>query len=359
MALGADMTDKLFITSHRFWGMHPDFNTAAEAFVQADLDMNGGINLPVILQWFEYYGLIDRREYQPKITHDPLYDIKSVDNHYIITCKIFPSRAPLDSTNLWLVWSLDTSFTDSSLLLAGAGENEFTAEIPDVTGPASINYYFYARDSLNLFSFDPPNAPVDYYALYTGPDSLLPAPHNLEITNNINMIELSWQQVITGKYVSCNIYRSEDEEIFDSVNTTTASSFTDTTVFVGTKYYYYVTTVFNQWESNPSDTVQATVESITSLTEKEKVPHRYQLSQNFPNPFNPKTIIKYEIPTPNDVELSIYNIRGQKVTTLISEEQNAGYYQVEWDATKFSSGIYFYCLRTSHFTKVRKMILVR
>ena len=359
VALGADMTDKLFITSHYYWGMHPDFKTAAEAFIQADLDMNGGINLPVIIQWFEFHGLIDRREYQPKITHDPFHDVKSVDNRYIITCKILPSLAPLDSTNLWLIWSLDTSFSDSSLMLAGADENKFTAEIPDVTGPASINYYFYARDSLNLSSFSPSSAPVDYYALYAGPDSLLPPPYHLEITSNINVIELSWEQVVTGKYVSCNIYRSENGLDFDSINTTSESSLTDTTVFVGTKYYYYVTTVFNQWESNPSDTVQAIVESITSLTEKEELPHSYRLSQNFPNPFNPKTIIKYEIPTSDYVELSIYNILGQKVTTLVSEKQNAGYYQIEWDGARFSSGVYFYCLRTNHFTKVRKMILVR
>ena len=74
---------------------------------------------------------------------------------------------------------------------------------------------------------------------------------------------------------------------------------------------------------------------------------RFRLSQNYPNPFNPKTIINYELPARsegglmmNDVELSVYNLLGQKVATLVSERQEAGYHQVEWDGSGFASGVY-------------------
>jgi hypothetical protein len=85
----------------------------------------------------------------------------------------------------------------------------------------------------------------------------------------------------------------------------------------------------------------------------------YSLHQNYPNPFNPVTMINYQLPMTNDVELSIFNVLGQKVATLVSEKQNAGYHQVEWDASRFSSGIYYYKIQAGEFVDVRKMILIR
>jgi fibronectin type 3 domain-containing protein len=212
---------------------------------------------------------------------------------------------------------------------------------------------------LDLFSTDPFDAPHEYYSFYAGPDSLPPPPSNIEITNSINLIEFAWEEIITGKYVSYNIYRSEDGVDFHNTDTTPSSSYSDTTVFSGRMYYYYVTTLFNQWESNPSDTVNALVEAITAVAIIDKLPSAYQLKQNFPNPFNPSTKINYQLPMTSNVELTVYNLVGQKVATLVSERQEAGYYLVEWDATRFSSGVYFYRIQANDFSNVRKMILVR
>jgi len=76
------------------------------------------------------------------------------------------------------------------------------------------------------------------------------------------------------------------------------------------------------------------------------VPKSPVLSQNYPNPFNPSTTIEYQLPATSHVDLSIYNLLGQKVSTLVTEKQNAGTYQVQWDATGLASGIYFYQLQT-------------
>jgi hypothetical protein len=173
------------------------------------------------------------------------------------------------------------------------------------------------------------------------------------------VIELTWQQVVTGKDVSYNIYRSEDGLIFNIEESTSSSSVIDTTVFLGGHYYYYVTTVLSQWESNPSDTVDALVEAITWLTEEDRIPATYNLRQNFPNPFNPSTLISYQLAEFSKVELSIYNVLGEKVATLVFGNQPAGHYQIEWDATRFSSGVYFYHLKANNFSQVLKMILVR
>jgi hypothetical protein len=93
--------------------------------------------------------------------------------------------------------------------------------------------------------------------------------------------------------------------------------------------------------------------------EQSQVPLSYNLSQNYPNPFNPRTIINYELRMTNDVELNIYNLLGQKITTLVSNKQQAGKYSVEWDASELASGIYYYELRTSNFRDVKKMVLMK
>jgi hypothetical protein len=87
--------------------------------------------------------------------------------------------------------------------------------------------------------------------------------------------------------------------------------------------------------------------------------NHFYLAQNYPNPFNPITIINYQLPITSDVELSVYNPLGQKVTTLVSEKQIAGYHQVEWDASGLASGIYYYRLHAGDFVQVRKMVLLR
>jgi len=102
------------------------------------------------------------------------------------------------------------------------------------------------------------------------------------------------------------------------------------------------------------------VNVVTGLTDDNpKQPLKFALHQNYPNPFNPTTIINYELPISSFVELNIYNTIGQKVATRVSENLQAGYHQVEWEASGFSSGIYFYQIKAGGFQAVRKMILLR
>ena len=90
------------------------------------------------------------------------------------------------------------------------------------------------------------------------------------------------------------------------------------------------------------------------------VPDSYFLSQNFPNPFNPRTIIMYQLPQVSDVELSIYNLQGQKVVNLVSETQNPGTYKLEWDASGFASGVYIYRLKTTRgIIGIKKLVLLK
>ncbi len=88
-------------------------------------------------------------------------------------------------------------------------------------------------------------------------------------------------------------------------------------------------------------------------------PSGFQLYQNYPNPFNPKTVISYQLSAVSDVDLSIYNILGQKTAVLVFEQQSAGEYKIEWDAKNYSSGVYFCVLKTGMGIKMSKMILMR
>ena len=94
-------------------------------------------------------------------------------------------------------------------------------------------------------------------------------------------------------------------------------------------------------------------------------PAAFSLAANFPNPFNPTTTVQYALPQAADVELTVYNVVGQPVRTLVAEHQSAGRYAVEWDATDnsgqhVSAGLYFYSLETGgEFVEVKKMLLLK
>jgi len=86
----------------------------------------------------------------------------------------------------------------------------------------------------------------------------------------------------------------------------------------------------------------------------------FELSKNYPNPFNPTTTINYKLQITNYVELAVFNLLGQKMVTLVSERQNAGHHQVEWDASGFASGVYYYRLTTdAGFVQTKKLVLMK
>jgi hypothetical protein len=90
-----------------------------------------------------------------------------------------------------------------------------------------------------------------------------------------------------------------------------------------------------------------------------KIPEQFFLYQNYPNPFNPKTMISYQLAISGGVELSIFNILGEKVETLVNENQQVGEYFVEWNAVGLASGIYFYRLKNGNYQEIKKAILIK
>lgn len=86
---------------------------------------------------------------------------------------------------------------------------------------------------------------------------------------------------------------------------------------------------------------------------------KYTLEQNFPNPFNPATVISYSIPAASNVILNIYDVLGNLITTLVNENQEAGNYTVNFNAGELSNGIYFYKIQSGNFVAIKKMLLLK
>ncbi len=115
---------------------------------------------------------------------------------------------------------------------------------------------------------------------------------------------------------------------------------------------------------NTGGSVTVNEQSLISLSLEKgfdaSLPTEFALEQNYPNPFNPSTVIRYQLPVTSHVRLSVYNVLGQEVATLVEGEQEAGYQTAQWNAVDAASGVYIYRLTTSNgFSAQRKMVLIR
>lgn len=105
--------------------------------------------------------------------------------------------------------------------------------------------------------------------------------------------------------------------------------------------------------------ITLTREVLTSNEDELLTPTAFALEQNYPNPFNPTTNIKFALPQSGNVSLTVYNMLGQKVSTLINEKMNSGFHVVPFDASNLSSGMYIYRIEAGSFSSVKKMLLIK
>jgi hypothetical protein len=107
------------------------------------------------------------------------------------------------------------------------------------------------------------------------------------------------------------------------------------------------------------DWLQLIRQYVTSIDERPEIPNGFSLSQNYPNPFNPMTRINFDLGKASNVKLTIYNILGQKVATVINQFMNAGAYSVNFNGSNLSSGVYLYSIEAGDFKMNKKMILLK
>jgi hypothetical protein len=184
-------------------------------------------------------------------------------------------------------------------------------------------------------------------------------------SSNVNgkNVSLIWETMTEKNSYQFTIEKEASGANWESIGSVKAAvlsnspkqySFTDKNIQSG-KYQYRLKMIDNDGSFKYSQIVETEV----------AVPKNFELSQNYPNPFNPSTKINYTLPFDAKVTLEVYNIVGQKVSELVNQEQSAGYYTVDFGASKLSSGVYIYRIVASdkatgnNFSSIKKMMLLK
>lgn len=117
------------------------------------------------------------------------------------------------------------------------------------------------------------------------------------------------------------------------------------------------------WDSFPMNEQAPYIAMLDSAAEFREEPSghpaTFRLGQNYPNPFNPSTVIRFEIIRPVEVQLSVFDMLGRKVATLVNEYKSAGQYEVRWVAEGVPAGVYFYHLRAGGFSETRSLTVLK
>jgi hypothetical protein len=194
------------------------------------------------------------------------------------------------------------------------------------------------------------------------------------VNNGNNRPRLIWgsyqENSLSVQYYK--IYKKKGTGNFALLTTTTGLEYTDQSEIIPTQpstqvpVYYYVKS-FGQlaesnYESGPTNTVSVNVSGgfeKSNINIEINLPAEYELNQNFPNPFNPVTIITYSVADNSFISLKVYDVLGNEITELVSEVQEPGQYSISFDGSILSSGIYFYTLKANGHSLTKKMLLAK
>ena len=212
--------------------------------------------------------------------------------------------------------------------------------------------------------------------IYTYQDLAPRQPRNLSAVVDSGRVILRWKKNTEADTSHYNIYRSTTSNFtIDStklIGSTKDTSFINTYLPIYERLYYKITCVDRQGnQSQPSEEI---VINLTSISEYPTVVNDYYLYQNYPNPFNPSTKIGYKLKDRGYVKLMVYDIKGEQIAVLVNQEQEAGYYEVEFGVgngllsvpdTGIASGIYIYRIEVIGegnipvYTEMKKMMLIK
>jgi len=230
-------------------------------------------------------------------------------------------------------------------------------DVLDITGLVSTRLA-----APNSFSYLTARSSTDFLELFIDYP-----PQNLQAQVNGNNVTLTWEAPEMGDTLGYNVYRTMNIDVPDWQKLTPTPLPTTATVYLDSglpqgEYWYHVTALFASNESPQSNIVQV---SITNSNNDITGPiTKTELIGNYPNPFNPETTIRFNLLKSDNVLLEVYNIKGQKVKTLVNKQLSNGHHQVVWNGKDeqnvlISSGIYFIRMSTSEHTEQKRMILLK
>ncbi len=222
--------------------------------------------------------------------------------------------------------------------------------------------YFYRAFAYNEFGrSDYSN--IDTIIAYGDTSNYPGAPTDLRVTKiTMTSITINWNDNSNNESGFIIARRKPGDVLFEYIDTVQTDVLTYQEVgLTPDNIYFYKVCSYNLYgTSDFTNTVSGTTKSSTILVSNISVlSEGYFLSNNFPNPFNPATTIKFGLPAKAFVNISIYNSAGKEVESLVNADFNRGIYSVVWNANGFPSGTYFYKIQTDAFREVKKMILIK
>ncbi len=323
---------------------------------------------------------------------------------YLIQSKIRDDKGIIDAT---LFFSTDSGKNFQMLNMAVVNDSIYQAEIPGQTTGTQIAYYIQAIDTDHQISTDPVDAPTRSFQFLVTDKlpviSIFTKQNNYTIDKdekiedyfgitNLGKMKLNFQ--IQDSLLNQNFFMKLAEDSHPNENLLKKLAFK-----TGVPWIFFSPQSGNLGEddsvrinftidgelANPgnyqvlfliksNDPVRPFVDiklSISILSGMQigeeppsTMPTSYLLEQNFPNPFNPSTVIRFCLPVVNEIKISITNIQGQEVMNLFEGQKTAGFHTLQWngcDATgqRLTNGIYFLSMRTEKFSQIRKMILLQ
>lgn len=192
-----------------------------------------------------------------------------------------------------------------------------------------------------------------------GEFTLIYTPTNLELqTSAVNEIILSWKDNSATEDGYIIERKQSSETSFTIIDKLTGSvnTYIDKNADHTKSYVYRVKAYKGDVESEYSNEVSFV---SVSVNEETPIPKEHSMSQNYPNPFNPVTKLKFALPQRAHIKLSIFDTLGNEIKIILNKELHAGNHEINFDASNFTSGVYFYRIQTGDFVQTKKMILLR
>lgn len=192
-------------------------------------------------------------------------------------------------------------------------------------------------------------------------DTIAPlAPKKLLVTQNDKSVLLNWDENSESDISHYTIYKGALPGFMPSkytvLATSTLNSYSDTEI-ADYKVYYKISAF--DMSGNESDYSNEASILFVGVEDEDALPTKFALLQNYPNPFNPTTQISFSLANLSQINISIYNVLGQKVAEVINKTLDAGNHTVKFDGSNLVSGFYLYKLETPHYSKIMKMMLIK
>ncbi|HKI45227.1 MAG TPA: cadherin-like domain-containing protein [Balneolales bacterium] len=259
----------------------------------------------------------------------------------------------------WVASEDESLIPKSGLNVVGNGNQRKLIIIPKPDQSGKANLVLYASDGDTTISepfkvtVKPVNDPPEKFALYNP---------NIYVDVDTLAITFQWEEAQDPEHDPITYSLHIQGEKVD----TTISDIGTTHYLFTQKHLLQANSVYKWWvdASDGHSSVSCYIQQEFTAPKVPLPPRKYELFSNYPNPFNPTTRIKYQIPVTSHVSLAVYDLLGRKVADLVDKQQSAGEYQVSWNASDRASGIYIYQLIAlgvdhSRYIQTKKMLLVK